>query len=175
MSTYEYYDLCEKAQNNKKSKYHVFVFDIIGSKNMNREERCTAQYMMEKLMLKIYSELKKIEQIENKKILLSEDVVCYEERDKVKSKFGLLYEPFLFADNFGFTVYSGSISDEEILGIYNKCKIELGIELDFHINDLYYETNDYKEGCALFFRGYAIDMASTMHKDDVKIRVKKYK
>lgn len=172
MSTYEYYDLCEKAQNNKNSKYHVFVFDIIGSKNMNREERCTAQYNMEKLMLRIYSEIKNMEEIEGRKILLREDVVPYEERYKVKSKFGLLYEPFLFADNFGFTVYSGSISDEEILGIYNKCKIELGIELDFHINDLYYETNDYKEGCALLFRGYAIDMASTMHKDDVKIRVK---
>lgn len=142
MSTYEYYDLCEKAQNNKKSKYHVFVFDIIGSKNMNREERCTAQYNMEKLMLRIYSELKKMEEIECKEILLREDIVSYEKRHTVNSRFGLLYEPFLFADNFGFTVYSGSISDEEILGIYNKCKIELGIELDFHINDLYYETND---------------------------------
>lgn len=175
MSTYEYYDLCEKAQSNKNSKYHVFVFDIIGSKNMNREERCTAQYNMEKLMLRIYSEIKNMEEIEGKEILLREDVVSYEKKRTSNNKFGLLYEPFLFADNFGFTVYSGSISDEEILGIYNKCKIELGIELDFHINDLYYETNDYKEGCALFFRGYAIDMASTMHKDDVKIRVKKRK
>ena len=173
MSTYEYYDLCEKAQNNKKSKYHVFVFDIIHSKNMNREERNTAQYMMEKLMLKIYSELKKIEQIENKKILLSEDVVCYEERDKVKNKFGLLYEPFLFADTFGFTVYNGSISEEEVLEIYNKCKTEMGIDFDFHVSNLYYETNDYKDGCEFFFRGYAIDMASTMHKGNVKIRVKK--
>lgn len=84
---------------------------------MNIEKRNTAQYMMEKLMLKIYSELKNIERIENKKILLSEDVVCYEERDKVKNKFGLLCEPFLFAGNFGFTVYNGSISEEEVWDI----------------------------------------------------------
>lgn len=32
MSTCEYYDLCEKAQNNRKSKYHVYVFDITRSK-----------------------------------------------------------------------------------------------------------------------------------------------
>lgn len=173
MSTYEYYDLCKKAQNNINSKYHVFVFDTIGSKNMNREERCIAQYKMEKLMLRIYSELKNIEQIENKKILLSEDVVCYEERDKVKNKFGLLYEPFLFADTFGFTVYNGSISDEEVLEIYNRCKLEMGIDFDFHVNNLYYETNDYGEGCELFFRGYAIDMASTMHKGNSKIKLRK--
>lgn len=173
MSTYEYYDLCKKAQNNIKSKYHVFVFDIIGSKKMNREERCSAQYKMEKLMLKIYGELKNIEQIENKKILLSEDVVCYEERDETKNKFGLLYEPFLFADTFGFTVYNGSISDEEVLEIYNRCKLEMDIDFDFHVNNLYYETNDYGDGREFFFRGYAIDMASTMHKGNVKIRVKK--
>lgn len=173
MSTREYYDLCEKAQNNKKSKYHVFVFDITHSRYMNREERCTAQYNMEKLMLTIYGELKNIEKIEGKEILLREDIVSYEERHTVNNKFGLLYEPFLFADNFGFTVYSGSISDEEVLEIYNRCKLEMGIDFDFHVNNLYYETNDYKEGCELFFRGYAIDMASTMHKGNVKIRVKK--
>ena len=60
-------------------------------------------------------------------------------------------------------------------GIYNRCKLEIGIDFDFHVNHLYYETNDYKEGCELFFRGYPIDMASTMHKDDVKIRLKKRK
>lgn len=173
MSTYEYYDLCEKAQNNKKSKYHVFVFDITHSRNMSREERCIAQYNMEKLMLRIYNEIKNMEEIEGKEILLREDVVSYEERSTVSNKFGLLYEPFLFADTFGFTVYSGSISDEEVLEIYNRCKLEMGIDFDFHVNNLYYETNDYGEGCELFFRGYAIDMASTMHKGDVKIRVKK--
>lgn len=165
MSTYEYFDLCERAQNNSNSKYQVFVFDIVGSKNMGREERYDAYYKMEELMLKMYTEVENKEKVDGKKILLKEDVVPYEERNKVNKKFGLLFEPFIFADTFGFTVYRGSISLGEVLDIYNRLKCELGITFDFHTNNLYYETNDYGEGGEYFFRGYAIDIASTLHKD----------
>ena len=89
---------------------------------------------------------------------MKEDVVSYKERNLVNKKFGLLFEPFLFADTFGFTVYTGSISEEEICDIFFKCKSELEIDFDFHINNLYYETNDYGMGGNFFFRGYAIDI-----------------
>ena len=83
-------------------------------------------------------------------------------------KFGMLFEPFIFADNFGFTVYNGTISAEEVYEIYNRCKNELNIDFNFHESDLVYETNDYGEGAHLFFRGYAIDIASKLHKDNMK-------
>lgn len=49
MSSYEYIDLCEKAQN-ESSKYHVFTFDIIDSKKMSKESRIDASNKTENLM-----------------------------------------------------------------------------------------------------------------------------
>ena len=104
MSTYEYIDLCKKAQN-ANSKYKVFTFDIVNSKKMSKEVRNMASYKMELLMLKMYNEILNIEKRENKRILLKEDVVPYKDRQLVNKKFGMLYEPFIFADTFGFTIY----------------------------------------------------------------------
>lgn len=174
MSSYEYIDLCEKAQN-ESSKYHVFTFDIEGSKKMSKESRIDASIKMEVLMHKIYNEIRSIEQEEKRVILLKEDVVPYEERMLVDKKFGVLFEPFLFADTFGFTIYTGSIDEEEIYKIYNKYKEELGITFSFHLNNLYYETNDYGLGGNLFFRDYAIDICSTLNKEKYsKIKIKKH-
>jgi len=174
MSSYEYIDLCKKAQNSN-SKYHVFTFDIIGSKKMSKECRIAASIKIEALMNKIYNEIRSIEEKENRKILLKEDIVPYKERRLVNKKFGLLFEPFLYADTFGFTVYTGSIDEEEVYNIYNKYKEELEITFSFHLNNIYYETNDYGLGGELFFRGYAIDICSTLHKEEYnKIKVKKH-
>ena len=163
MSTYEYIDLCKKAQN-EKSKYRVFTFDIVNSKKMSKEDRNIASYKMDALMFKMYNEILNIEKRENRKILLKEGVVPYRDRHLVSKKFGLLYEPFIFADTFGFTVYNGSISEEEVLEIFDKCKLELKIDFYFHAYNLCYETNDYCLGNGLFFRGYAIDICSTLNK-----------
>lgn len=173
MSTYEYIDLCKKAQNSN-SKYRVFTFDIINSKKMNKEVRNIASYKMELLMLKIYNEILNIEKIKNKEILLKEDVVSYKERFLVDRKFEMLYEPFLFADTFGFTVYNGSIEEEVVLEIFEKYKQELEIDFSFHVNNMCYETNDYGLGGILFFRGYAIDICSALNKPLYnKIKVKR--
>ena len=67
----------------------------------------------------------------------------YKDRYLVSKKFGMLFEPFIFADTFGFTVYNGSISEEEIIEIFEKYKDELGIDFSFHTSSLCYETNDY--------------------------------
>jgi len=174
MSTYEYIDLCEKAQN-ENSKYRVFTFDIVNSKKMSKEVRNMASCKMEILMHKIYTEISNIEEKENKKILLKEGVVPYKERYSVDGNFGVLYEPFIFADIFCFTVYNGSISEDEIFEIYEKCKYELRIEFSFHANNLCYETNDYGLGGNLFFRGYAIDICSALNKPLYnKIKIKRH-
>ena len=86
-----------------------------------------------------------------------------------------MHEPFIFADTFGFTAYRDSISSEEVLFLYQKCKKELNIDFDFHIKDGYYETNKYEEGNKLFFRGYLIDILSNYHKDYYQKLIKKRK
>ena len=52
--------------------------------------------------------------------------------------------------------------------LYEKHKQELGIEFDFHLADGYYETNDYVEGKNKYFRGYCLDLLSTLHKKETK-------
>ena len=141
---------------------------------MSKKKRNIASYKIELLMLKMYNDILNIEKIENRKILLKEDVVLYKDRHLVDRKFGMLYEPFLFADTFGFTIYNGSIDEDEVFKIFEKYKYELEIDFSFHINNLCYETNDYGMGGTLFFRGYAIDICSTLNKPLYsKIKVKR--
>lgn len=64
MSSYEYNDLFLKAQVN--GIYHMFVFDVVNSKQMSSDERLLAQKQMENLMLSIYSYIKKLNNIQKK-------------------------------------------------------------------------------------------------------------
>ena len=171
MSTIEYYDLFLKTEKN--GIYHMFVFDIVNSKKMDNKTRENAQIKMQELMNCIYNSIKEIELNNNKKILLKNEIVPYNEKDKVKLKFGFLYEPFLFADTFGFTVYRETITKEEILFLYEKFKKILEIDFEFHIKDGYYETNKYEEGNKLLFRGYLIDILSNCHKNYFQKLIKK--
>ena len=163
MASLEYLDLCEKAQSNGEAKYQVYVFDIIESQKMDVITRKKANIKMIKLMIKIYFAIKR----ENSNILIND-------LDN-SSKFGIQHEPFHYADTFGFTVYRNTISKEEIMALYQQYKKELNIDFDFHINNLYYETNDYTLGNELFFRGYAIDIAANLHKKEYSKLKKKVK
>jgi len=173
MSTSEYYDMFIERQN--KGKYHMFVFDIKGSKKMDPKTRNNASLQMKKIMYKIYNEIKEIEEHSQTKILVMniDGIVPYEESHKVMYKFGMLFEPFLFADTFGFTIYKNSLSKAKILSIYQKYKQELNITFDFHIADAYYETNKWEEGSDLLFRGYCMDILSNYHKDYNRVLRKK--
>ena len=173
MSTSEYHDMFIERQN--KGNYHMFVFDISGSKKMNPHAREKATLQMEKLMYKIYNEIKQIEEHTKTKILVMDidGIVPYEENHKVMYKFGMLFEPFLFADTFGFTIYRNSLPKEKIMSIYQKYKQELNISFDFHLADAYYETNKWEEGTELFFRGYCIDILSNYHKNYIEKVIKK--
>ena len=175
MSTYEYSDMFIESQD--KGKYHMFVFDIVGSKKMAPETRRLAQIQMEELMKKIYNEIKQIEEFSKTKILVMDidGIVPYEESQRVMYKFGMLFEPWIFGDTFGFTIYRNSLPKEIILSTYKKYKQELNITFDFHIAEGYYETNKYEEGSELFFRGYCMDILSNYHKDYYKHLIKKLK
>lgn len=162
MSTNEYHDLYLKCQNT--GKYHMYVFDMIGSKKMPFDYRRKAQEKMIMLMNMIYEHIEYIEKYANRKILVFEDDFVLYKRGLPYRGFGFKQEPFLFGDTFGFTIYRESLSRETIYSIYDHYKKELNIDFDFHLADGYYETNDYSKGGVEYFRGYCMDLLSNFHK-----------
>ena len=161
MSTFEYNDLYLKCQDT--GKYHMFVFDIVGSKKMTIQKRIDAQDKMLKLMKRMYKTLEKIQETTNKKILVFEDDFISFKIDKPMQKFGFKQEPFLLGDTFGFTIYRDSLNKEIIYYIYDYFKKLLNIDFDFHINSGVYETDDYGLGNKECFRGYCIQLLSELH------------
>lgn len=177
MSTFEYNDLYLKCQST--GMYHMFIFDIVNSKNMTYYYRKEAQRKMIKLMTKIYKAIEKIEKCNNRQILVfDKEFVAFESQRNYKG-FGLKQEPFLFGDTFGFTIYRDSLDKEIIYYIYEYYKKELEIDFDFHLADGYYETNDYSEGNTKYFRGYCMGLLSVLHKintrNELEILKKKIK
>lgn len=173
MSTFEYNDLYLKSQ--ETGQYHIFIFDIIGSKNMTYKYRNEAQIKMIKLMTKIYETIEKIEKTTKRKILVfDKDFVTFKSNIPYKG-FGFKQEPFLFGDTFGFTIYRDTLDKDTIYKIYNYYKKELEINFNFHLADGYYETNDYTEGNTKYFRGYCIDLLSVLHKENTIIELNKIK
>ena len=161
MSTHEYNDLFLKCQ--ETGKYHLFTFDIKDSKKMSKKERLEAQYKLIELILMMYRMIQEKEKIENKKILVFEkDFVKL--GDTKLNVFGYKQEPFIYGDVIGFTVYRNTITEKEVLEIFNKCIIALNINFDFHLANGYYETNDWELGNNQYFRGYCIDLLPNLHK-----------
>ena len=164
MSSIEYNDLFLLCQDT--GKYHMFTFDIVGSKKMDKFTRKNAQYKMIKLMKSMYQLLTEIQQKLGKQILVfEEDFIPYDAGVGVKG-FGMKQEPFLIGDVFGFTVYRDSIDKDTIMQIYEYFKDSLDIDFEFHIADGYYETNDYALGGTQYFRGYCMDTLSNLHKEE---------
>lgn len=173
MSTFEYNDLYLKCQ--ESGKYHMFVFDIVNSKKMSNQGRWNVQNKMIKLMTRIYKTIEKIQESTNRKILVfDEDLVTFKNCKPIRG-IGFKQEPFLFADTFGFTIYRDSLDKEVIYYIYEYFKKSLDINFDFHITDGYYETNYYAEGNKKYFRGYCMDILSTLHKENTQKELKKLK
>lgn len=164
MSTFEYNDLFLLCQDT--GKYHMFVFDIAGSKNMDFSKRRNAQKKMIRLMNTIYQRIEEIQKNSGRQILVfDDDFVTYESGMPYKGM-GFKQEPFLFGDCFGFTIYRDTLSKEDVLMIYECCKELVGIDFEFHLADGYYETNDYALGGQKYFRGYCMDILSTFHKKE---------
>lgn len=175
MSTHEYNDLFIKCQTT--GKYHVFTFDIKGSKKMEITERAQTQYKLIELNLMMYKMIQEKEKTENRKILVFEEGFSKFGEYRL-NEFGCKQEPFLFGDLIGFTVYRDSITNNEVIEIFNKCKNALNIDFEFHLADGYYETNNWLEGNEKYFRGYCIDLLSNLHKPlykDVRKELKKVK
>ena len=159
MSSFEYNDMFLKCQ--KTAPYHVFTFDIVESKKMDRETRQKAQYKMRELALLNYKMLEYIEKKRNIKILvrpfdtLSEYQIGYTQTDK---------EPVIIGDLTYFTIYRDSLTREEVIDIFECCMHLLDVDFKFHYADAYYETHYWNEGKTKYFRGYCIQMLSELHK-----------
>lgn len=167
MSTVEYDDLFLNCQDT--GLYHVFGFDIKDSKSL--ENRYEVQEKLIKMILNIYKRIEEKEIQENKRILVFEsDFVRLGEKT---NGFGLKQEPFILGDFVGLTTYRDSISNEEVLNMFKEEKEKLNLNVEFHIADGYYETNNYEEGNTKYFRGYCIDTLMKLHKkQSAKIRKK---
>lgn len=162
MSTLEYNDLFLKCQ--ETGMYHVFGFDIKDSKSL--ENRYEVQEKLIQMILNIHKRIQEKEQQENKKILVFEnDFVSMGEKT---NGFGLKQEPFIVGDFVGLTTYRDSISKEEVLNIFKEEKEKQNLDVEFHIADGYYETNDYTEANTKYFRGYCIDVLMRLHKKEYK-------
>lgn len=165
MSTFEYNDLFLLAQDI--GKYHVFTFDIVGSKKMDNKTRYDAQIKSLKLINGIYNVLSELQEKLKRKILVFEKGFVSLD-NPLPYEFGIKQEPFVIGDVYGFTIYRDSLDKDIILSIYEYFKESLNIDFDYHLADGYYETNDYAEGGTKYFRGYCIDLLSNYHKENVK-------
>ena len=163
MSANEYHDLYLKCQST--GKYHMFLFDMVGSKKMPTEKRQLAQIQMLDLLNRMYESIQEIEKETGKKILVLEDGFVTYKSNKPYRGFGMKQEPFVLGDMFGFTVYRDTLSEDIVYYLYEKHKQEIGIDFDFHLANGYYETSDYGEGGTKYFRGYCIDTLSNLQKE----------
>lgn len=166
MSSFEYYDLFLKCQSS--GKYQIITFDMVNSKLINPQKRNVLQAKMLILIETLYDQIQQIEQDKDTKILVFEDNFQRLKDNYQQVGFGLKTEPFILGDMVGFTIYRDSIDLDYIIKLFNQLKYELKIDIDFHINTGYYETNDYELGHDLLFRGYCIDIVSNLHKNTSK-------
>ena len=173
MSTREYHDLFLKCQGT--GKYQMFCFDRVNSRYEDTKIKQSIQDKMIELMNAIYLSLQEIEKLKNEKILVFEEgFVSFGSEEKAKG-FGYKYEPFIFGDAFGFTIYGNSLDKNIVLKLFEYHKKRLKIDFEFHIMDGYYETNDYNQRHTKYFRSYCLDVIMNYHKPYMQDELQKAK
>ncbi len=170
MAYNEYIDtfLCSQST----GAYHMIVFDIVNSKSINPSERKIIQRKLIELMRLVFNYLSNLEKITGKDILIK-DQNFYRLWEQKEGNVGYLMDPILFGDCLGFTIYRDSLDKDSVIEIFNRYKEQLGINVDFHIADGYYETNDYSLGKEKCFRGYCFQILETAHKRETETALKK--
>lgn len=166
MSFEEYDDLYLLAQNNSNAKYHMFSYDICGSREM--KDLKTAEVLMRKLAYNMIKDILLIEKSLNRKILVQEKgyVTIINNFQTVYSLKGFARkeQPLFLGDAFAITIYNGSLSEEQVNNIFENNKQKLNINYNFHKANCLYETDSYEEGNTKYFRSYAFQKLTTMHK-----------
>lgn len=81
------------------------------------------------------------------------------------------YEPFLINDrSFGFTVYNGSIEEEEVLSLLNNVLLFFGFNYKFNIDCLYYDDEFINNRQAAY--NFVIGNTTEVKKDNIKVKKK---
>lgn len=188
MSYTEYYDLFDRCQDT--APYHLFVFDLVGSKKIYLQENYIYLSKLVLLIDTLYKKIEDIEKVQNRQILhrspfLYRPTLIESEEEKghfyfikdnlPKEKYCIerqdLSEPFrILGDMIGLTILRDTLKEEEVYALFDQTKEELNIPYDFHYANGFYETDDYGEGATKLFRGYAIHMLGTQHKKENKIK-----
>lgn len=144
MSWEQYNDMWKKSQ--KDGKYHLFCFDLKGSKNIKKYFCADIKLLLYRVYFKIMDKEKEL----NKLILHKSKLF----NDGFR---GDLFEPFFISgDFFGFTILRGSMTSKDVYNIVKITKEELNFQYLMHYADGYYETDDYNERIDLYFRGYCM-------------------
>lgn len=175
MSYIEYLDLYLKAQQEQSALYYVVSFDVINSKLLSSDERLTLQHNINIIVKYVYDKLLEKELEEAIQIVIKDPKFIRPWDIKNKTWNGNYIDPMVFGDCFQFTVLKGTVTKEEIIEWVDECKEVLNVKERFHIADGYYETNDYGDGNALFFRGYCLKTLETLHKPIVQKELAKLK
>ena len=186
MSYHEYYDLYYKCQDY--APYHLFTFDIVGSKNLYAQGDSTYISKISVLIYNLYKKIETIEKNQNRQILHRSPFIVHPElltfennleylsSPKEVGKFIKLNnikclitpdhtEPFqVCGDTVGLTILRGTLTEKEVYNLFDQTKEELNIPYKFHYANGYYETDLYAEGGTKLYRGYIIPMLSNKHK-----------
>ena len=183
MSSFEYIDMFDKCQDT--APYHLFIFDMKDSKIYAKKDYISNLIL---LIYRIYEKIEEIEKKQNKEILHQSDNIIRTTLEKNNDTFmlkpkeekrvllrGDTTEPFqINGDTIGLTIKRDSLTENDILKLFDDTKKELGIDYEFHSANGYYETDDWREGSNKLFRGYAIQILSTKHKDKIKAKKKTF-
>ena len=175
MSYREYLDLFIKAQDNPDANYYVVSFDVVNSSKMSNDDRLELQYRINDIVKYVYNKLLEKEIELNKQVVINDNRFFTPwtiSRDRMNCNF---QDPFIFGDCFEFTVLRNTVTKDEIVNLVNECKCKYNLDLDFHINDGYYETNNYEEGRDKYYRGYCLETLGEYHKPFMQKKIKKIK
>lgn len=169
----EYLDLYLNAQNNENSLYYVVSFDVINSKSLNDEQRKQLQININIITKYVYNKLLDSEIALNKQVVINDDRFIRPwdlNRTQINGNY---IDPFIIGDCFQFTVIRDTVSKEKIVEWVNECKISLNMQEEFHVNDGYYETNNYEEGGNKFYRSYCLQTLESLHKSEIQDELKR--
>lgn len=145
MSWDEYNDLFDLAQ--EKGKYHLFVFDIKGSRNGYDN------LIIQELRNCIFSRLKDLE------LQRGIDIIHTPVEEARGHRSGIL------GDVFSVIIIRDTLAVNEVHEIFKEEKKKLNIPYEFHYDDGFYETDDWVLGNTLYYREYAIPFLEKRSKD----------
>ncbi len=162
MSYTEYRDMFLKLKNSKQAKYTCLSFDLSGSKNMDKDTRLNAYFIMVET---VNDMMTKIESIENQKgchiLVRNNDIKVASAFPSSETKIGYHTNPCLVCgDSFHFYIYNGSIETDAFLDMLKDSMRKTENPFVYRFASGNFETTNYSEGANKYYVGYIISELS---------------